>query len=480
MKDVVIVGGGLAGLSAAWRLRHWDTLVLESDQRVGGRIRSERRGDYWLNWGGHVFAGLGSSTDALLNEVGVMAVAVPGSLQALSMNGKFIRKGHIATYPLRIPMSLGARVATFKAGLKIVQGVAKYTGVVRKRPGESGAMRQQRIYDFANGETFADFIGDLPEDAAALFKTTVTRSAGNMDQISAGAGIGYFSLVLGFGQGLSRGIVGGPSTLTESVAAALGDRVQLGAEVQEVIHKQNSVVVRYRQDGTDREVEARTVILATTADVSQRIGVDLPAELREALGRIKYGPHVSSAFLTDETSPRPWDDIYAIAAPKRSFAIALNQASIVRGSESVRQPGGSFMTFSPAALGRALLDKSDDEITRTHLADLEQVLDAPGFSKTVVEAKAERWEVASPYSFPGRAKLQPTLLRGAPRVFLAGDYLGTLYTETSITSGFSAAQDAASVLATERQTRTTVSRPTPLASAAKTTSLHPVQERTIA
>ena len=42
MKDVIVVGGGLAGLSAAWRLRHWDTALLESGSRVGGRIRSER------------------------------------------------------------------------------------------------------------------------------------------------------------------------------------------------------------------------------------------------------------------------------------------------------------------------------------------------------------------------------------------------------------------------------------------------------
>lgn len=476
MKDVVVVGAGLAGLSAAWRLRHWDTLVLESADRVGGRIRSERRGSYWLNWGGHVFAGPGSSTDALLNEVGVMAVAVPGSLQALSMNGAFLRKGHIATYPLRIPMSLPSRIATVSAGLKVVAGVAQYTGVVRKRAGESGASRQQRIYDFMNDRTFADFVGDLPEDAAALFKTTVTRSAGDMDQISAGAGIGYFSLVLGFGQGLSRGIVGGPSTLTESLAAGLGDRVQLGAQVHEVVHTKDSVVVRYRQDGVEREVEARTVVLATTADVTRRIGVDLPTELRDALTRIKYGPHVSSAFLTDETSPQPWDDIYAIAAPKRSFAIALNQASIVRGTESVRQPGGSFMTFSPASLGRALLDKSDEEITRTHLADLEQVLAAPGFSDTVVEAKAERWEVASPYSFPGRAKLQPTLTRGTGRVFLAGDYLGTLYTETSITTGFSAAQEAASVLATRRQTAAAA----PTTAPAQPSPTTPAHERNVA
>ena len=450
MKDAVIVGGGLAGLSTAWRLRHWDTVVLESADRVGGRIRSERRGDYWLNWGGHVFAGAGSSTDALLNEVGVMAVQIPGSLQGLSMNGKFIKKGHIATYPFRIPMSLASRVDTLRAGMKVVSGVAKYTGVVRKRVGESGAMRQQRIYDFANDTSFQDFIGNLSEDAAALFKTTVTRSAGDMDEISAGAGIGYFSLVLGFGQGLSQGIVGGPSTLTESIAVALGDRVQLGAVVHEVVHKKDSVVVRYRQNGAEHEVEARTVVLAATADVSHKIGVDLPEDLRGALGQIKYGPHVSTAFLTNETTARPWDDIYAIAAPKRSFAIALNQASIVRGTESVRKPGGSFMTFSPASLGRALLEKSEEEVIKTHLTDLDQVL-GHGFADSVVEAKVDRWKNASPYCFPGRAKIQSTLMRGTDRVFLAGDYLGTLYTESSITTGFSAAQEAASVLATHRQ-----------------------------
>ena len=51
------------------------------------------------------------------------------------MNGKFIRKGHIATYPFRIPMSLSSRIDTLRAGMKVVSGVAKYTGVVRKRAG---------------------------------------------------------------------------------------------------------------------------------------------------------------------------------------------------------------------------------------------------------------------------------------------------------------------------------------------------------
>lgn len=194
------------------------------------------------------------------------------------------------------------------------------------------------------------------------------------------------------------------------------------------------------------------MILATTADVSRKVGVDLPGELRDALAQVEYGPHVATAFLTNETGPRPWDDLYAISCPKRSFAIALNQASIVRSTEKTRQPGGSFMTFSPASLGRALLEVPEEEVVETHLRDLDDIL-GHGFADSVVEAKVDRWKVASPYCFPGRGKIQPTLMRGASRVFLAGDFLGTLYTETSITTGFAAAQEAASIVATGRQTR---------------------------
>jgi oxygen-dependent protoporphyrinogen oxidase len=110
------------------------------------------------------------------------------------------------------------------------------------------------------------------------------------------------------------------------------------------------------------------------------------------------------------------------------------------------------MTFAPAALGAALLDKTDEEVVDVHLRDLDQIL-GHGFAGTVQEAHAKRWAVGSPYCFPGRAALQPTLTRGSDRVFLAGDFLGTLYTESAITSGFEAAQRAASILATDRQQR---------------------------
>jgi oxygen-dependent protoporphyrinogen oxidase len=446
MKDVVIVGGGLAGLSAGWRLRHRDTLLLESEERVGGRIRSERRGPYWLNWGGHVFAGGDSATGWLLGNTGIDSAPVPGSLAGLAMNGKLLLKGRVETYPFRIPMSRSSRIAMLKAGARVGLAVARYAAIVKRRPGEDAATRQQRIYDFMNDRSFADFIGELPVDAEALLKPTVTRSSADLDQISAGAGVGYFSLVWNIGGGLSHNILGGPSTLTEGIAAALSDRLQLNSTVHEIVQTKSSVLVRYRQDEVDKEVEARYAVLATPASVSRRVAVDLDHDVRDALSRIVYGPYVSAAFLTDETEPQVWDGAYGIATPKRSFAVALNMSSLARGSESERRPGSSLMTFSPASLARQLLDLDDEEILRTYLGDLDQVL--PGFAAKVVEAEVQRWPVGAPYCFPGRAKLQQTLTRRSGRVFLAGDYLGTLYTETAIGTGLAAAQEVQSLLAT--------------------------------
>lgn len=451
MKDAVIVGGGLAGLSAAWRLRHWDTLVLESGRRVGGRVRSEKRGQYFLNWGGHVYSGGGSSTDELFRETGTETIKVPGSLSGISMNGKLLLKGPVQTYPFRIPMSMSARLALLRVGAKVGCDVLRYARRTRGRPGEPRELRQQRIYEFENDRSFADYTGELPEDAEALFRPTVTRSAADPHELSAGAGIGYFSLVWNIGQGLDRSILGGPSVLTETVSAALGDRVQLGARVDEVVHRRNSVVVRYTQDGVEHEVEARTVVMATPATVTHRVAVDLRPEVREALSQVVYGPYVSAAFLTNETEPQAWDGAYGIATPKRSFNVALNMGNIVRGSETHRQPGGSLMTFSPGSLARQLLDRTDEEIVDIYSRDLDEAL--PGSGSLIEEAHVQRWETGAPYSFPGRGALQPTLMGQGGRVFLAGDYLGTLYTESAVQTGFHAATRAAGLLADERQTQ---------------------------
>lgn len=443
--DAVVIGGGLAGLSAAHGLRHRNVLLLEKENRFGGRIHSERRGDYWLNWGGHVFGGPGTMTGDLLKSVGLSSTAVPGSLSALAMNGRILTSGRVETYPFRIPMSWRSRAALVRAGAKVRLDVMRYSRIASPRSGEDASVRQQRIYSFLDDHTFRDYTGDLPDDADALFRPTVSRSAGDPEQISAGAGVGYFQLVWDRKGGLSQHIVGGPSTLTETIGASLGEAARKSATVHEVLQDQTGVTVRYEEDGQERTVRAAYAVLATTANVAHSIAPNLSPDLREALGQIKYGPYVSAAFLTNETRPQIWDDTYAIATPKRAFNVFFNMSTTMRAEELSRRPGSSIMAFSPAGLARELIDHEDAEILGRYYQDLNELF--PGFQSLVEEAHVKRWRDGLAYCFPGRGRLQPVLSQRGGRILLAGDFLGTRYTETAIQTGLSVAQDIHSRLA---------------------------------
>ncbi len=435
--EVVVVGAGIAGLATAWRLRHREVVVLERADRVGGRLWSERRGAYWLNYGGHVFAGPGSATGRLLDDVAVPAAPVPGQLAAIAMNGRLITDGRVETYPFRIPMAWDARRAALRAGAKVRLAVRRYGRAASPRPGDPPGALQQRVYDFLGDRTFAQFIGPLPADADALFRPTVMRSSGLPEQISAGAGIGYFRLVWDRGSGLGRNIVGGSSVLTETIAAELGDRVVLGARATGVTSHQDGVSVRYERGGKEYELRARHCVLATPAPVARQLGAALASETRDALGQVVYGPYVSAGFLTNETEPAPWDQCYAIATPKRAFNVFFNMTSLARAEETQRRAGSSIMVFSPAQLASSLLQRDDDAIIATYLNDIEEIF--PGFGQLVVESHVRRFPEGIPYCFPGRGRLQSALTREQRAVHLAGDYLGTFYTDTAVETGWRAA-----------------------------------------
>ena len=424
--ETVVVGGGIAGLAAAWALRDRDVLLLESSDRVGGRIRSERRGRYWLNLGAHVFGGAGTATDRLLVETGVEAAQIPGALTAVEVHGRVVAGGRVESYPFRLPLRLTDRVALARTGIRLRRAVAAYDRVLR-----SGD--QERVLAFKGDETFTSWLGRLPDDVDAIVRPTLQRSSGEPEELAAGYGIGYFHLVWDRSGGLARNILGGPASLPEAIAAALGERVRTGTRVHEVAR--DGAGVRIVHD--HGEVRARHAVVATPAHVTAAIVRDLPETTRAALAEIVYGPYVVAAFLTHETSETAWDGIYALAAARRSFNLFFNMANVLRGRERSREPGGSLMVYAAATLARRLWDADDPAVIETYLGDLEACF--PGLPEVVAESVVQRWEHGVPYVRPGRHRLQSALVRPLGDVFLAADYLGTRYTDTAIAAGTAAA-----------------------------------------
>jgi oxygen-dependent protoporphyrinogen oxidase len=162
VRDAIVVGGGIAGLAAAWHLRDRDVLLLEQADRLGGRIRSEPRDPYWLNLGAHVFSAGPSATGRLAAQAGVELVPVPGHLVALELNGRIVVGGRPELYPFRLPLSVRDRLALARAGARLKLAVARYERLARPRPGESPADLRARVLAYGDDRTLPTGSGPSP------------------------------------------------------------------------------------------------------------------------------------------------------------------------------------------------------------------------------------------------------------------------------------------------------------------------------
>jgi oxygen-dependent protoporphyrinogen oxidase len=425
-RDVVILGGGIAGLAAAWRLRHRDVLLLEAGDRLGGRMRSDPRGDYWLNYGAHLLPAPGTLVDRMARDCGLETVPVTGGMMGLAVGSTLLTSGRVETYPLRLPLSVRDRVAFARAGLKVQRAVARYH-------------RLERRFEFEDHRTFGDFLGPLPPAVRDILSCAAHRATAELDELSAGCGIGLFALVWG-GKGslIARNLFGGSGRLPEALGRALGERARTGCRALAIRPGDDGLVVEH--NGGD-DVSARHVIVAAQAPHAAPLVAPVAEQAAAALQQLSYGAFLSVAVETHETTPMPYDDVYAMATPGRAFDMFTNQAHALRGT-GPRQPGGSLMLFAGGRHAAALMRERDEAIVERFLTDLHELF--PHTRGVIAGATVQRWELGNVYARPGRASLQPALegsLGADQNLHLAGDYfaeLGNL--EAAARTGVAAAE----------------------------------------
>jgi protoporphyrinogen/coproporphyrinogen III oxidase len=424
-RDVVIVGGGIAGLSAAWRLRTRDVLLLEAGDRLGGRMRSDVRGEYWLNHGAHLFPAPGSLVDLMARQCGLETVPVTGGMMGLAVGSTLLENGRVETYPFRLPLSVRDRIAFVKAGVKVQRAVAKYH-------------RLERRYDFEDDRSFGEFLGPLPPAVHEIFSCAAHRATAELDELSAGCGIGLFALVWG-GKGslIARNLLGGTGRLPAALGRELGERARTGCRVHAVRPDGAELVV---QCGGE-EIRARQVIVAAQAPYAAALVAPVAERAADALAQLTYGAFLSVAVETCESTAMPYDDVYAIATPGRVFDMFTNQAHALRAG-GPRRPGGSLMLFAGAQAAAALMRESDEVIVGRFLADLHELY--PQTRGVVADATVRRWELGNVYARPGRGRLQAALegaLGSHENLHLAGDYFAELGNmEAAARTGLAAAE----------------------------------------
>jgi oxygen-dependent protoporphyrinogen oxidase len=424
-RDVVIVGGGIAGLSAAWRLRRRDVLLLEASDRLGGRLRSDACGEYWLNYGAHLFPAPGSLVDTMARECGLDTAPVWGSTMGLAVGNTLVNRGRVETYPLRLPLSLRNRVAFARAGVKVQRAVSRYH-------------RLESKYDFEDDRTFGEFLGPLPLVVREIFSCAAHRASAELDAISAGCGIGLFALVWGGKRSLiARNLLGGSGRLPTALGRELGTRARIGSRVEAVRPDGAELVLRCGGE----EIRARQVIVAAQAPYAAPLVAPVAERAAAALEQLTYGAFLSVAVETNETSAMPYDDVYAMATPGRVFDMFTNQAHALRAA-GPRRPGGSLMLFAGGQQAAALMREPDEMIVERFLADLHKLY--PATRGAIANATVHRWPLGNVYARPGRGRLQTALegsLGSHENLHLAGDYFAELGNmEAAAQTGLAAAE----------------------------------------
>ena len=104
--DVVIVGGGIAGLTVAYQLGNQNVLLLEKEDMCGGRTLSTNIGPYVFNQGAQMIPGGETNVAKLADELGLTRTLIDKTKTSTYMKGKFVAGSSDFRFLLGLPIPL--------------------------------------------------------------------------------------------------------------------------------------------------------------------------------------------------------------------------------------------------------------------------------------------------------------------------------------------------------------------------------------
>jgi len=120
MIDVVIVGGGVSGLTTAWKLRQagLDIILLERQETTGGNIKTLSESGYRLETGPHSFMGSSEYVWRLSNEIAITEQIEEA--QAIAANRYIFRDGRLSPLPTNLSAFIRTPLLSYKSKLRLM------------------------------------------------------------------------------------------------------------------------------------------------------------------------------------------------------------------------------------------------------------------------------------------------------------------------------------------------------------------------
>ena len=426
--EVVILGAGLAGMTAAYNLRDRDVVVLETRDRVGGRTLSGEHGGYWYNSGAQFV--WDERTLDLCRSLGLEVIGGEGAQAAVFANG-------------RLAVAPDANRLFLKMPIPTLEKVRFALTILRLRRIATGMRGLDPELD---ARSLADVIGPTSAMTREILEMATTSGTGlSTAEVSGAIGLGYaIHLFGGDVNSTLKAVRGGTQQITKAIAEAIDpERVMLSSGVRSVVPTKTGVKVRYSRAGAEEEVEAQICICAMTADAVLEAIPDLPEAKRSALEQVlPYARVVTVAWLTDEQGPMPWDGLLAVPAIGLSFELLSNNAFFSRrGDRGARRAGGTLVTLATGPRADALAELDDAAVVEKIRADLLRMFPGRRDVLARAETRVARWR-GLPRFGKGWLGRQKTLREPFARIHFCGDYTAQPGTPGAVGSGYYAARAA--------------------------------------
>lgn len=464
-RDVIVIGAGIAGLTAAYELRNkgLKVLLLERDSTVGGVMRSEMRDGYLLEWGPNTLLA-SPEVDQLIVELGLKDQLVMGdnkapryiyfrnSLKPVPMSPiSFVTSSLLSPLAkLRIfaePFISARRdlaenteesIASFikrRFGTQIhdrlvspfISGI--YAGDTEKLSIQATLAKiaelEQKYGSVLMGglrafnESKAQPLNSSPAkrpDAQTAQHSQKDQSNSMPNSTKRPAGRRLCSFKQGMG------------SLPHRLAERLGDILLLNCAVEKVsislIDADNRYQVEFRDNGQLRTVSAAKLILATPSDVTARLLAQSLPNLADKLADIEYTP-MAIVYLGFAKSDVPHDlHGFGFLVP-RTEQIRLLGSLWSSSQFKGRAPEDSvlFTTFIGGATDAQAVDLSDNALYETVIKELQQIFKMPATPKFRF---LRRWARAIPQYNLGhaqRVKEIDEIVARHPGLYLASNYL---------------------------------------------------------
>ncbi|HEY3561358.1 MAG TPA: hydroxysqualene dehydroxylase HpnE [Kribbella sp.] len=451
MRRVAVVGGGLAGITAALTLADagCEVVLLERRSKLGGLTHSFERDGRWIDNGQHVFLRCCTSYLGLLERLGVRdQVFVQPRLDVPVRSGRRGGVGRIRRNAMPAPLHLGPALASYR-WLSVAERVAAVRGALAMG-------RVDRAAAETDVQSFGEWLaahGQSPRTVEALWELIgVATLNARADDASLAVAATVFQVGL-----LER-------TDAADIGWSLVPLQHLHGDAARRAFTAAGVAVRLRarvqsleavDDGWAIEGERYDdVVLAVPPTEAARLlpdgAVDLPTGWAEALGS---SPIVNAHVMFD----RVVLDEPFVAGVDSPLQWVFDRTPQSRGGSPAADTGRAeqYVAVSLSAAD-AVIDTPVGELREVLVPALRQLLPAAADAR-VKEFFVTRERHATFRPAPGTGRLRPGATTTRPGLHLAGAWTATGWPATmegAVRSGESA---AASVL------RTTSFAATPLA-----------------